>query len=637
MRHALGEKITTKHFDSYVPRDPFDNVRYRNKMLRLASTDVTAQRVMFKLCSEDPLFYINTFNYSFSPKDSIYGTPLTPFTLYDFQCETILDLLDCVDRGIDGALPKSRGVGASYLGINVIEWCWHFRPLLAFLMVSRMEKLVDDSANSDALFYKIDFMHRYQPRWLLPTGRERGLNDPGRKLLSLRNADNQSVISGEATTENIGVGGRRTMIFFDEFALLKQGPQALSGSRDVTNCRIFNSTPRGQNHFYEVCTKVAPKVMRLHWSRHDIFAQGLYTREEDGTITLLDDFRGMVRFRAKGEKEIQELMFPDDYPFQPTTRFKLRSPWFDYECTRCANEKEISQELEIDFLGSEYQFFDAETILILKKKYCIEPELVGDLEFDPVTFQPRRFVEHEKGKLKLWITPGMNGRFPTDRRFVLGADVSAGTGASHSCACVVDRDTGEKVAVWKDPNTLPDPFANESMAIAKYFNMAHMVWDRSGPTGEVFTKAIVRGCYGDIYYRRNEKKIGREITDEPGVFLNTNAKSVILHEYREAITTHRYINRSETGLDECLQFIKQPDGSVEHSAAANATDPDGARTAHGDEVIADALACLGMTDRQQNKKQQESVEPPVGSLAHRMKRRAAEERAAKSDDLGKHW
>jgi len=374
----------------------------------------------------------------------------------------------------------------------------------------------------------------------------------------------------------------------------------------------------------------------MHWSQHDIFGRGLYTREEDGTVKLLDDFSGMVRFRAKGEKDIKEVMFPDDYPFQSTARFKFRSPWFDYECTRCANEKEIAQELEIDFQGSEYQFFDSELIQILKKKYCREPILIGDLEFDPIDLTPKRFVENNNGNLRLWLPLDGDGRIPKDIKYVIGSDVSAGTGASNSCSCVVDRNSGEKIALWKNSNTLPHKFAETTIALAKFFNKAHMVWDRSGPTGEVFTKVVVKYGYGDIYYRRDEKKIGRYITDEPGVFLNPNAKSVILHDYREAITTHKYINLSETGMDECLQFIKHANGSIEHSAAANATDPDGARTAHGDEVVADALACLGMTDRQENKLPQEP-ETPIGSLAWRMEMRENDRLSKQSDTIGEGW
>ena len=629
--------MTTKHFDTYVPRDPFENVTYRTEMLKLAAEDKAAQAQMRKMCSEDPLFYINTFNYSYSPKDSIYGDPRSPFTLYDMQNETILGLLECIDQGKDGATPKSRGVGASWMCVNSIEWCWHWRDFLSFLMVSRKESLVDDSGNPDALFWKVDYLHRYQPKWLLPKGRDRGPNDPGRKKLRLVNADNDSVISGESTTGNIGVGGRHTAILFDEFALQEDGEAAIRGSRDVTNCRLGNSTPRGQNHYYKFCETIAAKVMRLHWTQHDIYAQGLYTEDEGGKIELLDDFRGLVRFRRKGEKEIKEVMYPDDYEFQSCSKFKLRSPWFDYECTRCSNDKEIMQELEIDWLGSDYQFFDSQIIAMLKKRYCQPPLLIGDLEFDPVTLRPKRFVENEHGKLKLWLTLDSEGNPASDRKFIIGQDVSAGTGASNSCSCVVDRDSGEKVGLWKDSHTLFHAFADVSIALGKWMNKAMLIWDRSGPTGEVFAQQVEKHGYGDVYYTRNEKKAGRPMTDKPGVTLNPQMKSVVLHDYRDAIDSHRYINRSETGMDECLQFIKHGDGSVEHAAATNAVDPDGARTAHGDEVVADALACRGMMERQTTKKPMESAGPPVGSLAWRRKLKQDKEKAELADCLGSNW
>jgi len=628
--------MTTKHFDEYVPRDLEENVSYRAEMLNYAASDRSAQAQMRQMCAEDPLFYINTFCFSFSPKDSLYGDSRTPFTLYDFQCSTILEILDAIDRGVDCATPKSRGVGASWMCLTSIEWCWHFREFLSFLMVSRKESLVDDSGNPDALFWKVDYLHQYQPKWLLPTNRWLGRKDPGRKLLRLHNADNQSVLNGESTTGNIGISGRHTTIFFDEFALQEDGYAAIRGTRDVTNCRLGTSTPRGQNHFYEFCEKIAAKVLRLHLSKHDIFKRGLYTTDEVGKVKLLDDFHGMVRFRTVGEKDFRMVLYPDNYPFQSCTRFKLRSPWFDYECTRCADEKEIEQELEINFQGSEYQFFNPGMIAELKKRYCRPPLLIGDLEFDPVTLKAKRFTENMSGKLKLWFTIGGEGTIASDRRFVVGSDVSAGTGASNSCTSIVDRDTGEKVGVWKDSNTLPHLFADHTIALARWLNDAFLVGDRSGPTGEVFFKQIEKHGYSDIYYRRNEKRIGRPITDEPGVWLNPQQKSVVLHDYRDALNTHRFINRSETGMDECLQFVKKADGSVEHSAALNAIDPDGARTSHGDEVISDAMACIGLTERSEIKTPSDDG-PPVGSLAWRMKMKRDDEMAKLVDCLGSNW
>jgi len=633
---TLGE-ISTKHYDELVPRDIWDNIQYRGEMLKLAGNDKLAAQQLRAMCSRDPLFYLNTFCYSYSPKDSAYGDSRTPFTTYKFQDEAILDLLDCINCGRDGVTPKSREMGASWMGLCVIEWCWHFRDMLSFLLVSRKEDLVDKKGFPGSLFWKIDYLHKYQPRWLLPTDRWLGGMDPGRKALHLENLDNGSMIDGESTTENVGVGDRRTAMFIDEFSAFKtdDGYAVLRGTRDVTNCRLFNSTPRGQNAFYEVCTKTTARVIRMHWSRHPLKNLGLYQADADtGKVDLQDDYRGMVTVLAKGDRKSQQVMFPDDYKFVKDG--KLRSPWYDMQCNRCVSLQEIAQELDIDFLGSDYQFFDSEAIDILKKQYCRPPELVGDLEYDPITLAPKRFYEHKDGKLRLWLALDSRGRPAMDRKFVLGTDVSAGTGASNSASSVVDKETGEKVGVWKDPHALPNPCAAFTIALAKWFNNAFMVWDRSGPTGEVFTKVIVKHGYGHIYYRRNEKKVSRKITDEPGVFLTPGTKTAVFEDYRDALGNHRFINRSDTGMDECKQYIRKPDQTVEHSASANTQDPSGARTAHGDEVVADALANLGLDERQESHEPQEP-DIPVGSLAWRRKEKETARLKGLTDILGSNW
>jgi hypothetical protein len=632
---TLGS-FTTKHYDEYVPKDNWANVKYRAEMLQYAGTDKAAAAQMKQMCSEDPLFYVNTFCCSYSPMESEYGESRTPFTLYDSQCKVLLDILDSINRGVDTAIPKSRKQGLSWLGITAVEWCWHFREFLSFLLVSRMQDLVDDSNNPDSLFWKIDWLHRWQPQWLLPTGRYLGEKDQNRKLLRLKNADNESVIGGTATTENAGVAGRHTAILFDEFALAKDGYSMMRGSRDVTRCRIAVSTPRGQNHFYDFCEKVAAKVLRVHWSTHDIFKRGLYSMNEAGIVTLHDDFRGMVRYRKMFSTEEQEVLFPDDYPFQPCTLFTLRSPWFDYECTRCASEQEILQELEIDFLGSDYQFFSPEFIKALTAEYCTPPVLKGRLQYDPTTLEPYGFEVDRKGPLWLWFGLEGSGDVLKDRSFRegkdfgLGSDVSFGTGNSNSATAVVDLATGRKVALWKDPNTAPDDFADETVALAKWVGKGFMIWDASGPSGKTFTDRVIERKYNRIFYRPANGRTQR-ISDKPGYFLNPEDKAVLLRDYRWKLQERRYINPSESGLKECLQFVVQDGGRVEHSQAMNSPDPRGAREAHGDEVIADALAARLLTFKPKELKVAKQ-EAPWMSPAWRFEQEALEMAVSERED-----
>jgi len=635
------------HHYGLVPKDLNANLRFRDEILRMAGTDPAAAAQIKAMCAEDILFYVNTFCWTYSPKDNA-GYPVTPFITYEYQDESMLETARSIETGRDEARPKSRGTGASWMGLSVIEWFWHFRDYQSFLVVSRKQELVDKRGDPKALFWKLDFLHRHQPKWLLPSGRWLGNKDPNRKEMHLENPDNASVIDGESTTDNLAVGDRRTAIMIDEFGPFgADGYAVLTGTRDVTNCRMFYSTPRGQNAFYDVCTKLDAHVMYLHWSRHPIFSRGLYTTDErTGDVVLLDRWRGEVE--VKGDGGARRLVrLPDEYPFvlDPSdslttlpgyTGPKLRSPWYDHQCRRCANEREIAQELDIDFVGSDYPFFDPKFIENLRKQYCRPPLLVGDLEFDRETLEPKRFVENPKGALSLWIPLDGRGRPAADRKFVIGSDVSAGTGASNSVSCVVDRATGEKVGALRTPHLRPNPFAEHTLALAMFFNKALMIWDGSGPTGKVFRDRVVNFGYGNIYYRRNEKKVTRAISDEPGYFLNPEAREALLEDYRAALADHRYINRSDSGMRECLQFIRKADGTIEHSSAANTVDPSGARTAHGDETIADALACKGLHEWQETAKAEEPKEP-YGSLAWRMKQKEDEARRKSSDRLGEGW
>jgi hypothetical protein len=638
MMAALAATVLTlgsmqaRHY-SMVPKDESANLRFRREMLYMAGTDKAAAAQIKQLCAEDLLFYVNTFCWTYDPRSKV---SVTPFNTYAFQDEAMMSLADCIDTGEDVAMPKSRDMGASWMGLSVFEWKWHFQPSLSFLLISRNEDYVDKMGNPKSLFWKIDFIHENQPQWLLPSGRWLGWKDPARKLLHLGNTDNGSVIDGESTTGDAGRGDRRTAMFIDEHGAfeLNDGFRVLRATRDTTKCRIFNSTPQGANNgFYEVVNNTSAHQIRLHWSRHPEKNRGLYTTE-NGKVKLLDDFQGPVSISQKGEKGKKIVQFPRDYPFRLDG--KLRAPWYDNECARCVNEMEIAQELDIDFLGSDYQFFDQQTVELLRKKYCRPPLLVGDLEYDAETCEPKRFVENPKGKLQLWLTLDGAGRVAMDRRFVVGSDVSAGTGASNSVSCVADRGTGEKIAVWKDSNTRPNGFARQTIALAKFFNRALMVFDASGPTGETFKKRLVSQAYGNIYYRRNEKKIGRDITDEPGVYLNPVAKQSLLEDYRDALASQKYVNRSDAGMAECLQFIRKTDGSIEHSASANSQDPSGARTAHGDEVVADALACLGITE-QKSDRPAEAPETPPGCLAWRIKQKELVAANSRTDKLGEGW
>ena len=613
-----------------VPKSAADNVRWRMHALERGAKDPAAAHALTEECRRDVLFWVNTFCWTYDPRTK---SRIVPFVTYPYQDDALRRIVEDVEVGRDVVIEKSRDMGASWINVIVPTWYLQFTKMFSALMVSRNEDYVDAPNDPKSLFWKIDFLLAHQPRWLKPF-------EVKRTSMHVGNVRYESVIDGESTTGEVGRGDRRTMVLMDEFASfgVKEGYAALASTRDTTNCRIFNSTPKGQaNAFYKMARESAADVIRMHWSQHPDKARGLYcsTRNEKTgkwEVRLESDWKGVVDVRRKGEAKIRRFAFPEDYPF--ILDGKTRSPWYDNECARAVTPQEIAQELDIDYLGSDFQFFDPVAIGKYKQQYCQEPVAVFDVEIDTSRCTVSRFVRNRRGKIRFWELPKRE-RYDEDRKFVIGVDVSAGTGASNSTACVYDERTKVKVAEYANPNILPDDFGRTVVALARFFNDARVVPDRSGPTGEVLARRMVAEGYRNIWISRDSKKIGSPSENKYGVWLNAQLRTTILQQYRDAIGRCAIVNRSEFAMDECLKFIVKQDGSIEHSAAANSIDPSGARTNHGDLVIGDALANLALSEARAGEDTQSSYIPP-GSVKWRMEAERREHENGERE-LGEGW
>lgn len=555
-----------------VPKDIDANLRWRKEMLALARKDVAHRASLRKMCGEDILFYVNAFCWTYDPR---LENPMVPFLTYPFQDETLLELNDAVGKR-DICIKKSRDMGASWMLCALFEWRWHFKNGQSFLLVSRNEDYVDKPGNSKSLFWKIDYLIRNQPGWLLPRYT--------RTALRLTNEDNGSAIDGESTTGDVARGDRRTAIGMDEFAAfdVDAGYKALASTRDATKSRIFNSTPDGVgNAFYDVAHSDSVKQVVLHWTKHPVKAEGLYVG-------------------------------PDGKP---------RSPWYDAECKRCIHPQEIAQELDIDFQGSDFQFFDPKEIDRLVMQHCRPPSFVGDLNFDPATSQPRSFVQRPGGPLRLWCGVDASGQVAHDRGYVLGADISAGTGSSNSVISIADRNTGEKVGELVTPNMRPDELARYAVALCKWFSDeggdgAYMIWEAPGP-GRNFGDVVIELGYRNIYWKTREESIVRNTAPIPGWWPVKDAKRAVFGDYRRAILDGRFINRSREAMTELREIVYTANGGIEHSKSTRTIDPSGARDNHGDRPTADALCCYALARRAPAIATREDIVPEGSILARR--------------------
>jgi hypothetical protein len=550
-------------------------------VLKAGYSSKAAAYELWLACKRDPFFWINTFVWTYNPK-MIPRSTTRPMVTFGFQDRALWELIGAVLNQYDLHIEKSREMTATWNLLLVFTWFAQFQPGLAFRIVSRNADLVYNDEDPDALFSKIKFLLEHQPHWLLNP------DNWNMTYMHLFFRETKSTIDGNSTTSDAARGGRCTAMGLDEFAAVPDGYAMLRATRDVTQCRMYNSTPQGTgNAFYDL-KKTKIKHLRLHWQDHPHKRRGLY-RSENGKLKILDtEFHGQVK-----DSEGSLCNFPDNYKFRLDG--KLRSPWYDTECDRAAHPMEISQELDIDYLGSDYQFFDARVIERIQQENVREPTTKGELEFDYETCQPTRFVACANGRLHLWVNLTPEGGFPDNMKVVQGADISAGTGASNSALSFVNRETGEKIGEFVEPRLLAEDFAYYAVAMARWANNAYMIWDASGPHGRIFGSTVMDIGYMWIYWKTQISKFTKKPSEIPGFFLNPGDKADAFGKYRKALRDGTFIQRSYEANHECL-FYRQTAGqqTIEHTAAASSQDPTGARSNHGDRCVADVMANYGI-------------------------------------------
>lgn len=198
---------------------------------------------MKKQASEDPIYFIDTFCYTFDPKHEPYHLR---FKLFPFQKRLIRDIIYAIRNGEDLFIDKCREMGATYTILAVFIWLWLYEPGANILIGSRKEDYVDNRRGGttgnkeESLFGKLDYMISRLPKYLLP---EKFNPDRHFTYMSLVNPENGNAISGESANPNFSRGGRQKVVFLDEFAFWDNDVAVWGATADTTNCRIVATTP----------------------------------------------------------------------------------------------------------------------------------------------------------------------------------------------------------------------------------------------------------------------------------------------------------------------------------------------------------------------------------------------------------
>ena len=185
----------------------------------------------------------------------------------------------------------------------------------------------------------------------------------------------------------------------------------------------------------------------------------------------------------------------------------------------------------------------------------------------------------------------MLGRPDQSKDYILGIDISKGHGASNSVISIKCKQTGEKIAEWRDANTPPYEFAKISVAVAIWCGgrkkLPFKKWEKNGP-GLDYGKLMVKEWHYPYYYRN--QKVGN-IRDKKlktyGWQSSPDAKKELLETYDRFLATGGYVNHSIWALNEVNLYVYYDDGGIGPAYLVQETQA--AKKTHGDCVIADAL------------------------------------------------
>jgi len=608
MQGQLPDGETDWFYRNLVPKDLVGNIRFREKMLDWAAEHQDHRRELWSMCSRDILFYVNAFGWTINPKEHP-KRPLRPFITYGYQDRALPEICGAIGNH-DIAVPKTRDMGASWMGILAMEHRWHFTPLQLFLLTSEKEELVDGPSEK-ALFKKLDFWWDHLPDWLLP--------NMHRMKKHCKNLDNGSAFDGEATVENMATGDRRTGIFMDETSKMQGADKIFTSTRDVTKSRIFNSTPNGRfgvgEPFYKRVRDGRTKRIFLHWSEHPDKSKGLYRIDKNGRKHALNP---------------QTYDWTKDYDFE-TLSFqgdrKPRSTWYDEQCNRAQSKKEIAQELDIDFLGSSERFADEEVILRVRDEDCEDPISTGRLAIDSEDLSAR-WTNAANGPFKCWFEMA-EGRRPPLGTYAAGIDISAGTGGNYSSESAIvfwNTLTKEQVASFAINTVKPEPFAAFAVGACKWFHNAHMVPEVNGPLGQTFMNRVKELGYWNVYVRKSKDVIFDQFTKKVG-YVNQDAGAEILGRLQEAMARNECRVRDRRIVDQFLEYEWKAGRLVHAGAETSDSESDKGKT-HGDIAIASACGWLGVTTKPGVIAQQPDATPEFGTVGWRFKEQEQQAAAA---------
>jgi intein/homing endonuclease len=416
---------------------------------------------------------------------------------------------------VDGLLTHNTGL--SVITAGYVAWRLLFRYDEKILIIA------NDGAGAVRFLETVKQFIEHTPVWLKPDAIE---TDNTKKIAF----SNNSYAEAKASSPNAGRGDSLTMLVLDETAFIKDDEAIWMGAGMALSATggkcIMISTPNGTSGLYY-------KTWRETISGDKSAKEG-------------EDFVGKTVHWTENENSSEGLEYKKDANGNEVPW----SPWYEAQCKRLNwDSVQIAQELDLSFEGSKRLAIDAQLVSKYRTKVENDCEKLGYIKFD---FMQKEDL-HEFARFTLEETNLHIYKQPEEgARYILAADVARGDGMDYSTMQILDAETLEQVAEYRE-KVGPDLFPFVINAVARMYNTAYVVIEANSfglgvcfdirdkfkyPRNRLYFSKNIK----DIHVRHYSYKVN-EGTEIPGFQTSRKnrvllVKAIIEHMRENSITLH---------------------------------------------------------------------------------------------------
>ena len=232
--------------------------------------------------------------------------------------------------------------------------------------------------------------------------------------------------------------------------------------------------------------------------------------------------------------------------------------------------------------------------------------IAGELVVDEIGIEKRLvFLPGDRGALRVWKKPEKGRLYAVGADCAQGLDVSPGDGQAdpdYSVGQVVDRDTGEQVAVLR-ARMMPGETGRYMARVCRWYNMAQCCGERNpGGGGVSMLEAMLNADYPSslLYHRSVTPDQDPQVRgDRIGWDTSGVSRPMLIGYLDEAIRQEALAVHDPLTQQELLTFVQKPNGK-----------PEAQQGCHDDLVIALALVIIVMQRMPRPVRQQMREERP---------------------------